>query len=600
MKKKAAILLTLIISLGLIGCSRTVEDVANWKTKGNIEKLIKALTDPKAEVRIAATQALGDLKAEPAVDSLAALYNDSEESVVLASVNALSTIGSKSTTTPMIAALKLNSPDARTTAAVALGTLKATGAIQPLAEVLDDSEETVQLAAAHSIGQIGDADGSAALVEKLNSPSVELRTACVESLGLTGGEIAAEGLIGALTDKNREVVKAAIASLVQLKETSLPYVLDALQNDIRKIRAGAIAVLREQDAIPHEGSNAVWFQLARASITQQEEINPSVIKILVKMDSAAVDTLLEAAGHHVSAFREHASLALERIGNSCTGKAVKAALDIDNDSAKNWYKERTTWNGSPSWRINLWSAVAALNPDFSIKQSQVTGMQAQGRAAYTVLNSPEFETTRAYVPLLMALLGDTTTPPPAQPDYDADGIPIVKKAIDPFLGETNQQLAKEKLSEAGYCATFPLISAIEDKNDLVAGHAAEILGEQGEKRALTPLMNVVRKKVAKGDLLTASPFYTALQKMDSPEAESLLLKVRPNSDRAMRIFERKYQGVRPMSAETKDTTGHPTQPVTFRLGYIDGAKVGELMVTFGQDGMGDWKPVPPLPDQLPE
>lgn len=82
MKRRPLILfslLALVFTLGLVGCSRTIDDVAKWKAKGNIEKLIKALADPKTEVRQSAAEALGELKAEPAIDALAALFNDPEE-----------------------------------------------------------------------------------------------------------------------------------------------------------------------------------------------------------------------------------------------------------------------------------------------------------------------------------------------------------------------------------------------------------------------------------------------------------------------------------------------------------------------------------------
>ncbi len=602
MKRRSLALLplfALLLMLGLTGCSRTVDDVANWKAKGNIEKLIKALTDPKAEVRVAAAEALGELKAEPAVNSLAALYNDSEEDVILAAVDALAAIGSPSTTTPLIAALKLDYPAARLTAAVALGELKATGAVQQLAEALDDSEAEVQLAAAVSLGQIGDEKGSAALVGKLSASSVELRTACATALGLTGGEAAIEGLIGALADNNAGVSKVAVASLVQLGKPVAPFALEALKDDNAKIRKGSIAVLRGLKEIPLTGANMIWYQLARVSVDKKDEIDADLIKALVKMGDDAIDTLLEAAAHSASDFREHASLALEKMGNASTAKAMETAKTEANSSAQAWLKNRSNWKGGPSWRLDLWSALAALNPDFNLDKAKATSMEMQARAAFNVIISPNFKPSREYIPLLIDLLGDQTTPPPPQPDYDADGVPIIKKAVDRFRGEANQQIAKEKLAAAGYLATLPLISAIEDPNDLIAGHAAQILGEQGEKRALKPLMKVVGTKIEAGEHLTASPFYTALQKMDAPEAEPLLLKVRPNSDRAMRVFERKYPGVRPMSAETKDETGHHTQPVTFRLGYIDNGRVGELMVTFASNGDGDWKPSPPLADQLP-
>ncbi len=596
MKGKIFILFALLFTLGLMGCSRTIDDVANWKAKGNIEKLIEALTDSKVEVRLAATEALGELKVELAVDHLATLFNDSEETVIVASVNALASIGSPSITTPMIAALQLENSDVRTIAAIALGELAASGAIQPLIDALNDSEAAVQLASAHSLGQIGDEKGSEALVGKLDaSTSVELRVACAKSLAMIGGDVAAKGLIGALKDSDATVGEIAVTSLVQLGESSIPFALEALKDEYEKIRSGSVAVLQELNAVPLKGSHAIWFQLALVSINPSDDINPDVIDALVILGDKMVDTLLEAAAHTESSFREHASLTLERIGDACTAKAINAAGTLENSSAQAWFESRKTWNGFPSWRLDLWGAVASLNPEFNIDQAQMPALQAQGRIAYNLIKSAEFNSTRAYIPLLISLLGDETAPPPEQPDYDAEGIPVVKKFFDPFRGEINQLLAKKKLAEAGYLATFPLISAIEDENILVAGHAAEILGEQGEKRALAPLMNVVRKKVNNGEVLTTSPFYTALQKMDSPDAESLLLKVRPNSRRAMRVFERNYVGVRPVSAETEDGVGDSTRPVIFLLGYIFNGKINEMMVTFKKDEQGNWKPSPQLP-----
>ena len=73
--------LALVLMIGIVGCSRTIDDVSRWQAKGNIEELIGALADPKVEVRIAATEALGELKAEQAVDALAALFSDRVDTV---------------------------------------------------------------------------------------------------------------------------------------------------------------------------------------------------------------------------------------------------------------------------------------------------------------------------------------------------------------------------------------------------------------------------------------------------------------------------------------------------------------------------------------
>lgn len=601
MKRRPFVLVAvyaMILAMGLTGCSRTVEDVAVWKAKANIQKLIKALTDPKMEVRIAAAEALGELKAEPAVDHLASLYNDPEEEVILTAVEAIAAIGTPSVSTPMIAALSLDYPVARKTAAVTLGHIKSVGAVEPLGKALDDAEAEVQLAAAKSLGQIGEASGSPALVGKLSDSSRELRQACAESLGLTGGDAAAEGLIEALADSDKSVRDTAKDSLVELKETSVPFALQALRHEKDPVRAGAILVLRQLEAIPKSGDDFIWYLLARESIKPDETIDENVIKLLFKQGDAAIDVLLLAAAHTVPTFRGYAALTLEQFGESALEKALDAADTRATATAAAWFSSRGSWPGAPSWRIDLWAAVAALNPDFNLDAAKKTSLEMQGRPAFTVVVMPQFKAERAYVPLMISLLGDRTAPPPEEPDYDADGIPVVKKKRDMFRGEANQQTCKEKLAASVHTSTFPLLAAIEDEDELIAGHAAAILGDAKDMRALDPLMNVVGEKLNAGKKLTHSPFYIALQKLEAPEAEPLLQKIRPNADRAMYVFARKYPDTRPMSAETKDTYTSDTDPIEFRIGYIDNGRVAEFTYSFAIDQKGVWLPSPALPEKL--
>jgi len=54
-----------------------------------------------------------------------------------------------------------------------------------------------------------------------------------------------------------------------------------------------------------------------------------------------------------------------------------------------------------------------------------------------------------------------------------------------------------------------------------------------------------------------------------------------------------------MSAESRDTTSYYTQPISFRIGFIDNGKMGGLDITFTRSNTGDWVPTPPLMDELP-
>ncbi|MCF7816657.1 MAG: HEAT repeat domain-containing protein [Kiritimatiellales bacterium] len=587
-----------ILMLGLVGCSRTSSDIAKWKAKGNVEKLIGALQDPKANIRQAAATALGELKAEAAVEPLAALFNDPESSVGLRAIDALVAIGNGPATGHLISALQLTNSNARALAATGLGTLNATHAVDALIAALDDSAEPVQCAVASSLGAIGEEKASGPLAEKLKAPSPTLRLACAQALGSTKGSAAIKGLIGAMADDNDTVRTAVTASLVSIGTPSVPAALDALRDDNEAMRQGAIAVLQGLNAIPTSGENLIWYELARVAVGNKTDLDMALVDQLARMDGDAVDTLLEAAGHNVSTFRNHAFRALENIGQPCAAKAVAAATSHAGPAGRMWFNARSTWSGAPSWRLDLWGALTALNPAYALDKATAANLQAQGRTAFRVISAPDFAPTRETTPLLIRLLSDETVPPPEQPDVDEAGMPVIKRSVDRFRGEANQQMAKERLVAAGDLAVFPLLAALYDRNNLIASHAAAILGEMGDHRALDPLIGILKGKLAKGEELTNSPFYAALQKMDDPSAEPVLLKIMPDSERAFRVFERHYTNIRVNVAEKRDYSG---QTITYRLGYVDKSdNLGQMDVTFARNAAGDWKPSPGLPDELPQ
>lgn len=588
------------ILLLLAGCSRTLDKVAQWKTEGHVAKLIRALEDPQVDIRAASAQALGELQAAEAVAPIAALFNDAATHVVRSSVLALIAIGTDAATTNLIDALKLAYPDVRAQAAAGLGQLQARHALAALIETLDDAEPRVGAAAAIALGILSDEQASKPLAAKLASDVVELRMACAKALGSTQGRAAVKGLVASLGDRNPGIRATVVSSLVSIGQPAASSTRDVLKSADKKVRQGAVSVLKQVQAIPTAGRDAVWYQLAIVSIDRSNAVKMTVVEKLAGMGGEAVEPLLEAATHSESDIREHAFRALETIGEPCAAAAEEAATDRAGPAGRSWFNSRTAWSGAPSWHLDLWGAVAALSPDFAIDRAKAANLQGQGRNASRVITAPEFEPTREYIPLLIRLLGDTATPPPQQPAVDEFGMPVVKKAVDRFRGEANQQMARELLIAAQERAVFPLIAAMADRDTRVAGHAAEILSEIGDARAVEPLIQIVAQKVQHGEKLADSPFYKALQKMDDPAAEPVLRKVQPNTDRAIRLFERQFDGVRVNFVDSLFNQAG-TKQLAFRLGYVDDlGQVGSMDITFAMDGQDDWAPAPPLPDQLPQ
>ena len=86
-------LLVITCSLGLVGCKRTAEKIERWEARNNTQKLVKALDDINPEIRSAAAKALGNLKAESAVEPLASMLSDQDHKLVITAMKSLISIG---------------------------------------------------------------------------------------------------------------------------------------------------------------------------------------------------------------------------------------------------------------------------------------------------------------------------------------------------------------------------------------------------------------------------------------------------------------------------------------------------------------------------
>jgi len=605
--KHVACMVSMMVMLGLAGCSRTVDDVTRWTESGDIENLIGALEDSSPDIRTGAIEGLGRLKAVQAIAPLVAMLDGTEETACLAA-NALGQIGDKRASAPlaekfrtssierrlacgkalgqtggpvaaealvlamadrnadirsvaisslsaighpaipaMVKGLECDRIAVRKWAAVELGRLKAAQAVDALAAALDDDVGEVACLAANALGLIGDERASTPLAEKFSASSGPLRLACGKALGQTGGTVAAEALVHAMADDNAGIRSVAITSLSAIGKPSGPALLTALRHCKKTVRADALSLLGQTGSIPTTGDDLFWYRLASASSIGEGAVDLAVVGQLA--DMAHVETLLEVAAHGCPDFRRYACRALEELGEPCTAVAIASASGIAGAEGLAWFNGRKAWKGAPSWRLDLWGAAAALNPDF--KQTRADGSP-----------SPK------HIPRLVALLGGT-----------------------------NQEVANAKLIEAGPTAVYPLIASLGDPDPRVVDSSAEILERIGDARAVPPLMEVLEQKMEAGEPLCNSPLYSALQGFDAPASEPLLLKVCPNTSRAMRIFKRKYQGVRTAGVTSLGTTGNPARTTRFLIGFIDGNKRGMLQVTFAKNAEGNWIPTPPLPDK---
>ena len=115
--------------------------------------------------------------------------------------------------------------------------------------------------------------------------------------------------------------------------------------------------------------------------------------------------------------------------------------------------------------------------------------------------------------------------------------------------------------------------------------------------ALQPLMQRVVFELDRNQALVDSPLNEALQRFDAPEAEEVLSRIRPNTERALRCFERHFTDTRAISAEKIETPNQ--QQERYRIGYISTGRVEDFTLTFVYSSTGRWIIQPELPNQLP-
>ena len=394
------IFVLMLCMAGLPGCSRTVDDVESWKARSNIEKLKKALKDPKMEVRAAAAQALGELDCKAAVDDLTACLNDAESDVFSAALDALIAIGDTSVSTPLIATLTREDAEVRLKAVRALESLRATAAVSGLAELLNDDSAEVQSAAIHALGQIGAESGVPPLIRMLNGADgpEELRLASIYALGKIGGEEASICLLKMLPSGNSGRMEAAQKALNQIGPVAIQCALESLGSKDEVLRFGALKHLKRSEAVPSEGDEFIWYRLALAAQSGAEEGSGERAAELASLGADAIPALIDAACHPNDVMREIACLALERIGFGCLDAVVERAKSAATDDAKKWFNSRKMWDGAPSDWLDLWGTISALNPNFPAAQ-----------VIKDNLSTSDLKVERAYVPLLIHQLGNKAT-----------------------------------------------------------------------------------------------------------------------------------------------------------------------------------------------
>jgi HEAT repeat protein/beta-lactamase regulating signal transducer with metallopeptidase domain len=215
-------------------------------TNPAVPPLISALSDPDANVRIAAANSLGQLGDPRAIPGLITASRDANVQVRSAAFQALTDFQDPRIYEPMVAALRDPDADVRQRAAQTLGSLQDKRALQPLIGALADSSADVRQAAAQSLGELQDPAAASALASALKDPKADVREAAAQALGELDLKTAPPALIAALKDSDADVRQAAAQSLGEIQDPSaVPALQSSLTDANADVRENAVRALSE-------------------------------------------------------------------------------------------------------------------------------------------------------------------------------------------------------------------------------------------------------------------------------------------------------------------------------------------------------------------
>jgi HEAT repeat protein len=220
----------------------TIHSLTKLTIRNKCDLLIAALSRRAIYVRKSASEALGELGHERAVEPLLVLLKDVNFDIRLSAIRALGQIWKL----PDLVKLGSSTSQERTEAATVLGELRDERAVEPLLVLLKDVNFDIRLSAIRALGQIWKLPD----LVKLGSSASQERTEAATVLGELKDERAVEPLLALLVGTSAGVRIAAVAALGQLgAEQAVEPLLALLDNASAGVRAAVVGAL---DRLHHE------------------------------------------------------------------------------------------------------------------------------------------------------------------------------------------------------------------------------------------------------------------------------------------------------------------------------------------------------------
>jgi HEAT repeat protein len=214
---KRALGIVLVMALGLLGAWFCLKRRAADAPEGqSVRQLVRDARDAGQEKRLAAVQALGEMRCEEAVDELVRLLPDTRPEIRMALIAALGRIGSAKAAVPLEVLLGEEEWQVRKAAVEALSDIRAAVSVPALGAALQDEHPAVVMAAAAALSRMGE-PALRALADAVEGPAAAKRKAELAA-ARPAPAVAADNAAGRAKPEAKPEARAAGEALAQQLE----------------------------------------------------------------------------------------------------------------------------------------------------------------------------------------------------------------------------------------------------------------------------------------------------------------------------------------------------------------------------------------------
>ena len=296
-------------------------DRSDWPREliAAVGPLIQALGSPHCDVRLAAIQALGELRAPEGVAPLLALLDDRVPEVRSSICWSLAWVRDGQAVGPILARLGDPACEVRRAAAYVLGEMKAAHAVPGLIEAMRDEDRAVRIAAVSALGAIEDVRAIPPLIEELKTKRFDLREQAGLALARLG-KPAIEPLIEILSAKSYDGSCHAALALGTMGGGAVSRLIDLARSDNAMTRRGVAIALGTAKDPRAVGS------LTELLEDDGLEVRREAAHALAALGEPGVEALVKALGSEVPGLRADAAGALGQTKDQRTAGPLSKAL----------------------------------------------------------------------------------------------------------------------------------------------------------------------------------------------------------------------------------------------------------------------------------